>query len=144
MASRLARWFFLNFILALTPFLAIVGVRSLTNTLSWSRLENHVLEILFFALVTSITTIADLDEINEIINQNGILSWSRWLVWMLTLWMSILYGILLLETEADLKIVVYKSTIFWSTVASSMVLFVIGTVVQVVLIKLTTPPVKVP
>jgi hypothetical protein len=140
---RLIRWFFFSFLFALVPLLAVLLIRFLAGQLNLQALQENSSEILFFALMICVTSLGDLNDLIEPVGKDDLLyGLSLFFVFGAVI-SAVLYGTFIFELLVGSNIVGFRRGLMWLSIGLGVVLFIVGTLVQVLLARVTEPRARV-
>lgn len=129
MGKRLSRWFWFNFMFALTPLMLMILIRLLGDKLSFQDVANSS-EVLFFSLMLSATSVGDAIE-NRKLDKNETLFTNMWCALLfIAVISSVLYGCLLLDTILDLKLIAFRSKLLYFSALLAVASLALSSVTQ--------------
>lgn len=132
--KRLSRWFWFNFVFALTPLMLVIVIRLLSNKLTFQDIASSS-EILFFSLMLSATSIGDAIE-NSKLDRNEVLFTNMWCALLfVAIISSVLYGCLLFDTVLNLNLEVFRSKLFYLSLLLALASLSISFITQLWIAK---------
>ena len=137
MAKKMLRWVLFSLLFALVPLIVVVTLRWLAGKLTINTLEDNSSEILFFALMVSVTVAGDMVEVYRRIGKDTLVYALMMFFIVGAVCSSVLYGFLHFDLLIGANIEGFRSRLMWLSIALGVVLFLVGTATQVFLARIT-------
>lgn len=133
MIKRLLRWFFFNLLFALIPLVVVLLLRWLAGRLTVRAMEENLSEILFFALMVSVTAAGDVVEVYRFMTKDSLV-YALMMFFMLgAVFSSVLYGFFHFDLMIGTGISAFRPRLLILSSSMAAILFVVGTITQVFL-----------
>ena len=131
--KRLIRWIFFNLIFALTPLTVVLIFRWTTDQLTMKAMEDNLAEILFFALMVSVTVVGDIFDAIKVIDKDNLLYGLMMFFILGSAFSAILYGAFQFDCLIGTNIQVFRPRLMWLSIIMAFILFITSTGTQVFL-----------
>lgn len=134
-SKRLIRWFTYNFIFALIPLAATLSIHGLAGKLTFVALVNSP-EILFFALMVGATASGDISEVSAPFERDIQFRIFKSFLQIGTAVAALFYGVFIYDSVINPNPTIFRSRLFLVSIGLAVVLFGVGTAVEVILGKI--------
>ena len=130
MSKRLSKWFWFNFVFALTPLGLMVLIRILGDKLTLQDVADSP-ELLFFSLMISATSIGDAIE-NRKLDEKAMLFTNMWCALLFLAGVSaVLYGCFLLDSVLKLQLAAFRSNLLYVSILLAAASFGLSLATQI-------------
>lgn len=130
--NRLVRWFTYNLFYAFFPLIASLSIHGLAGKFTFVAFVNSP-EILFFALMVGATAGGDLSEISPPLERDLQFRILKSFLQYGTAFSALFYGVFIYDGIINPNSLTFRSNLLLVSVGLAVVLFIVGTVVEVML-----------
>jgi len=135
LSKRLSKWFWFNFVFALTPLGLMILIRILGDKLTIQDIADSP-ELLFFSLMLSATSVGDAIE-NQKLNEGETLFMNmRYALLFLAVISAVLYGCFLLDSVLSLHLSAFRSNLLYFSILLAIASFAMSLATQIWIAKL--------
>lgn len=136
MQERLLRWFVYNLIFALIPLITVIIFRFLAGSFSVQVMQEHISEILFFALMISVVTVGEINEAMKSVNLNNTLSTLRHFFILGIVGSAILFGAVEAVSIPSINLPIsFRPRLLSLSIILAVILFLVSTFAQILLAR---------
>jgi hypothetical protein len=118
------------------PLTVVVVVRALTDQLTIDALDENLSEILFFALMVSVSTVGDLFDVVKFVRKEYLLYGLIMFLILCALWSAVFYGFFHFDQLSGTNLPNFRPRLRRLSTGFAVILFVVTTSTQIFLSKI--------